>query len=269
MGAPATLAWAVDRLPASEFVVDLHGRADEVIDIVEGGVRRAVGVATRTDQALSGAPVSIAVMLDEVDAAGAFAAAVSPRVGGSAIELLGPFDHARLVAAALAGQHGGRVEPVMRQRLWRCVQVCPPDAVPGSARRMIAADHRLMAQWLDAFSDEALGLPPRGVDQWLQELGAVTGLRVWVVDGRPVSMVMGRVSTPVSARVGPVYTPPADRGRGYAAALTATVTAELLAAGAERVVLLTDLENPTSNRLYPRVGYEPVCPHESWVVRFG
>jgi predicted GNAT family acetyltransferase len=60
------------------------------------------------------------------------------------------------------------------------------------------------------------------------------------------------------ARVAPVYTPPEHRGRGYGAAATAAVSRAALDAGTEELLLYTDLANPTSNRLYARLGYKPV-----------
>jgi predicted GNAT family acetyltransferase len=57
------------------------------------------------------------------------------------------------------------------------------------------------------------------------------------------------------ARDGPVYTPPDQRGRGFGAAVTAAVSQGALEAGAEEVLLFTDLANPTSNRIYQRLGY--------------
>jgi predicted GNAT family acetyltransferase len=54
-----------------------------------------------------------------------------------------------------------------------------------------------------------------------------------------------------------VYTPPAYRRRGYGAAVTAHATAAALAAGAEHVVLYTDLSNPTSNSIYQKIGFVP------------
>ena len=56
-------------------------------------------------------------------------------------------------------------------------------------------------------------------------------------------------------RVGPVYTPPDLRGRGYASAVTAEVSRAALAAGAGEVLLYTDLANPVSNSIYQRIGY--------------
>jgi predicted GNAT family acetyltransferase len=60
-------------------------------------------------------------------------------------------------------------------------------------------------------------------------------------------------------RVGPVYTPPEHRGRGFGAAVTAAVTASALAAGVAEVLLFTDLANPTSNALYARLGFVPLA----------
>lgn len=60
------------------------------------------------------------------------------------------------------------------------------------------------------------------------------------------------------SRVGPVYTPPEHRGRGYAGAAVAEVSRRVLEAGL-RVCLFTDQANPTSNRIYQRLGYRPVA----------
>jgi predicted GNAT family acetyltransferase len=55
-----------------------------------------------------------------------------------------------------------------------------------------------------------------------------------------------------------VYTPPHLRLRGHGAAVTAAVSQAAIEAGAQEVVLFTDLSNPTSNALYQRLGYRPV-----------
>jgi predicted GNAT family acetyltransferase len=68
------------------------------------------------------------------------------------------------------------------------------------------------------------------------------------------------------ARVGPVFTPPEHRRHGYGAAVTAACTRDALERDADDVVLFTDLDNPTSNAIYQRLGYLPVSDHA--VVRF-
>ena len=59
------------------------------------------------------------------------------------------------------------------------------------------------------------------------------------------------------ARIGPVYTPPEQRRKGYAGAAVAQVSQLFLDAGA-RVCLYTDQANPTSNGIYQALGYGAV-----------
>jgi predicted GNAT family acetyltransferase len=83
-------------------------------------------------------------------------------------------------------------------------------------------------------------------------------LFLWV-DGQPCSMAAWSGTTPNSVRIGFVYTPPGQRGRGYASACTARVSQQALDAGYRFCFLFTDLSNPTSNAIYQAIGYEPVC----------
>lgn len=61
----------------------------------------------------------------------------------------------------------------------------------------------------------------------------------------------------VIGRVGPVYTPPQYRRRGFGSAVASHVTRTLIAKGA-RVMLFTDAANPTSNSIYQAIGYRLV-----------
>ena len=85
------------------------------------------------------------------------------------------------------------------------------------------------------------------------------GIAVWEVDGEPVSCAGFGSETPNGVRIGPVYTPPERRRRGYGSALTAHLTQQLLDGGRTFCFLYTDLANPTSNGIYRAVGYELVC----------
>ncbi len=67
------------------------------------------------------------------------------------------------------------------------------------------------------------------------------------------------------ARVGPVYTPGAHRGHGYASVLTAHVS-RLLRDSGTRVCLFTDQANPTSNKIYAAIGYERVVDMANLVI---
>ena len=67
------------------------------------------------------------------------------------------------------------------------------------------------------------------------------------------------------ARVGPVYTPAAQRGRGWARNAVAEISRRIQAQGA-RVCLFTDQANPTSNKIYAALGYQPVADMANLVI---
>jgi predicted GNAT family acetyltransferase len=82
---------------------------------------------------------------------------------------------------------------------------------------------------------------------------------LWEDPGGTVVSVGGHTAAAAGvARVGPVYTPPPCRRRGYGAAVTAYVTQLALDSGADGCMLYTDLANPTSNAIYQEIGYRPL-----------
>ncbi len=149
------------------------------------------------------------------------------------------------------------------ERIFELREVVAPRGVPGAMRRATASDRERIARWMVAFGAEALDEEDTleevlaVVDRWRQ-----TGSRtmwLWEDGGTPVSMAGTSGPTPNGIRVGPVYTPPELRGRGYASALTAAVSQHELEAGRRFCFLFTDLANPTSNHIYGVVGYRPVA----------
>ena len=57
---------------------------------------------------------------------------------------------------------------------------------------------------------------------------------------------------------GRATTPPALRRRGYAGSAVAAASRRALTGGARQCMLYTDLDNPTSNKIYAEVGYRRV-----------
>lgn len=152
--------------------------------------------------------------------------------------------------------------PRMRQRIYRLTEVRPVEDVRGKRRDATKADRALVNRWVQAFAAESFddADPGAAARQAAARLEHGTGgFALWEDGGGPVSLVGWGGATPNGIRIGPVYTPPDLRGRGYASALTAAVSADLLAAGHTFCFLYTDLANPTSNRIYVNLGYEPVC----------
>jgi predicted GNAT family acetyltransferase len=81
--------------------------------------------------------------------------------------------------------------------------------------------------------------------------------RLWLWEDRGVVVSMVAVNPAVAGvvRIGPVYTPPEARRRGYASSAVAAVSRQALQTGAHTCMLFTDVSNPTSNKIYADVGY--------------
>jgi predicted GNAT family acetyltransferase len=67
------------------------------------------------------------------------------------------------------------------------------------------------------------------------------------------------------SRIGPVYTPPEQRGRGWASNAVAEVSRRRQAEGTQ-VCLFTDQANPTSNGIYAALGFVPVVDMANMVI---
>jgi GNAT superfamily N-acetyltransferase len=146
--------------------------------------------------------------------------------------------------------------PVHAQRLFEVPAVHAPLAPGGSLRAATTADHELLVAWVDAFHTE-IADGPIGSSPTIVERRIAAGLfHVWDHDG-PVAFAGTTEPALGVVRIGPVYTPPEHRGQGYASALVAELSQGVLDAG-HRGVLYTDLDNPTSNAIYQRIGYRVV-----------
>jgi len=162
------------------------------------------------------------------------------------------------LASRMAVHQRGRID----ERLFRLDELVAPAEVAGRARPATADDWDLLVEWWAAFAAEARDpISPQEVADAVNR--ALHSGRQWLwldADDAPVSMAAGRAPVRGSARIGPVYTPPALRGHGFASAVTARATQEVLDSGAVPV-LFTDRSNPTSNKIYQQLGYRPVDDH--------
>jgi len=181
-----------------------------------------------------------------------------------------------LCAAELTRLGGGRVEVGQHTRLHELGELVWPAPVPGGLAVATEDDAELVTEWFGAFmgdADEQAGRP-RGAsahevpddEEMLRRLQAgrlwfwvdETGQRVHLTGANPPSFGV--------ARIGPVYTPPAQRGRGWASNAVAAVSHRMRADGT-RVCLFTDQANPTSNKIYTTLGYRPVVDMANLVIR--
>jgi len=159
-----------------------------------------------------------------------------------------------------AATPGGQVAVERRMRLYRLGDLVAPEPAPdGTGRIATDADAKLAADWFTAFAEEVRDAGA-GEDRAVAVRDKLShqGILLWEVGGRPVSLAGVTRQVVGMIRVGPVYTPPELRGHGYASAVTAEVSRRAREAGADEVLLYTDLANPTSNSIYQNIGYRAV-----------
>lgn len=172
----------------------------------------------------------------------------------------GPSHVADAFADAWKARTGQRARVLMRERIFRLSSVTRPHGVPGALRHARPSDRDHLIAWLIAFEEETFGeRQPRDPGAMVDRSLAGEGRRlyVWDDDG-PVSMCGVGGPTPNGVRIGPVYTPPGLRRRGYASACVAAASQAQLDAGRQFCFLFADIANPTSNHVYLKIGYEPV-----------
>jgi predicted GNAT family acetyltransferase len=119
----------------------------------------------------------------------------------------------------------------------------------------------MLGEWLRAFGTEIDVIVGADTVATAEHAVAAGQFDLWIDGGVPVCVVGQRVAARV-LRIGPVYTPPEHRNRGYGRRLTYEVTAEKMASpDVDRAMLFTDAANPVSNSIYQQAGYEPRDRH--------
>ncbi|MEU4829381.1 GNAT family N-acetyltransferase [Streptosporangium sp. NPDC023615] len=154
------------------------------------------------------------------------------------------------------------------ERLYRLSSpVLPEPAAEGALRVAEIGDLDLLVRWGEEFQVEAEGGVAADLTPLLSSRITRRELGLWEVDGRPVAFAGASCPLGGMSRIGPVYTPPPLRKKGYGTALSHAMSVRARAEGADEVLLFTDLSNPTSNSIYQAIGYRPVDDYAT--VTFG
>ncbi len=210
-----------------------------------------IGVAVRTP------PMQLLLSrVAEADRAETMDALASYLEGQALPGVVGPAG----VPEAFAARWGGPSFLRLRLREHALTSVTWPAAVRGAHRLATVDDLDRLCVFANAFVDET-GLPEEDrIHATRASLeGRVAGgkLHVWVDEGEVVAMASAGGTARVG-RIGLVYTPKERRRSGYASALVATLAAAALERGCVAASLSTDVKNPTSNRIYRAIGFEPI-----------
>lgn len=272
----AFLAVAGDHLAKdpvlSTVLATVTGRAAESVDPPRAGGPRwwlavrdgdeVVGAAMRT----APVPPHAMYVLPMPEPAAVELARVLHERGEVAPAINGMLPAAARVAEETARLTGGTVREVEHTFLYELEELRPGAPVPGRLRAATPDDLELVVEWYAAFEEDAAeqaGRPEAHRTPEPQDADSVRprieqGL-VWLWEdesGNAVSVTAHNAPAYGVVRVGPVFTPKDQRGRGYGRAGVAAVSRRLLDHG-HRVCLFADVDNPVSTGLYTSLGYRP------------
>ena len=175
----------------------------------------------------------------------------------------GPKDTAIGFSTAWERETGTPCTTVMQQGLYELTEVVMPTTVAGHILRATQEHEPKLQDYLAEFCRECFpnnvftsDMTAQRVSRLLREQNGYLWINQY---GVPVSMAAIVRESPNTASISLVYTPPKHRRCGYAARLVATLSQAQLDSGKSACNLHTDLENPTSNGVYTRIGYKKIA----------
>jgi predicted GNAT family acetyltransferase len=173
--------------------------------------------------------------------------------------IVGPSDVTSIFANKWTQLTGQKSVEYMDQIIYVLKKVLMPPPIAGELRFAAKEDVPRIAEWILAFSKSALPKAeqisePDALAQ-AKELVRAGRMAFWTVKGKPVAQASFSGTDNV-ARINRVYTPPENRGRGYASAIVAHLSQLQLDKGKKMCCLYADARNTVSNSIYRKIGYE-------------
>ncbi len=172
----------------------------------------------------------------------------------------------KVIADEVARVVGGR--KCAEERLFVLEEITRKDEEGVGMFRAVTTDGKdvkIMVQWMDEFIKEAIPWssfdPVAAVKKGIEK----GDMFFWIdEEGRPASFAMKNRKLRTTICIGPVYTPPDQRGKGYATKCVAALSQHCMDEGWRRCCLFADLSNPASNRVYKKIGYCEVEDFSDW-----
>lgn len=151
----------------------------------------------------------------------------------------------------------------MSQRIYELTAVNPDIQEVGNVRLLDEKDIHFFPYWAEAFyAAWSYGKTEMSIPQEADPyLYRIASKKIYILEdnGIPVSMAGYTRVMQTAIGVGFVYTPPYECRKGYATSIVAQISQFALDKGFTKCVLYTDLANPTSNSIYQKIGYKPIC----------
>jgi len=179
--------------------------------------------------------------------------------------LVGRNSKAELFANYWTNRTGRSCRPKRSDRLYVCETVEPLSSPPGRLRPALRDDQTLLSQWCVQFCLDA-GIEDETVHFKARLPSMITNGSLFIWENNDAVAMAGFArQTSHGIAISWVYTPAHLRRSGYATSCVAALTQRMLDSGKKFCCLYTDLANPTSNSIYQKIGYRPVCDVQHWI----
>jgi predicted GNAT family acetyltransferase len=173
--------------------------------------------------------------------------------------IVGPSDVTGIFSDKWKSLTGQKSVEYMDQIIYVLKNVVLPPPVEGEFRFAGTDDMKLVTEWIAAFSKHALPkaeqISDKNAKLQAEELVKSGRMALWSIKGKPVAQASVSGTEGV-ARINRVYTPPENRGKGYASAVVAHLSKLQLEQGKKMCCLYADARNNSANSIYRKIGYE-------------
>jgi hypothetical protein len=147
----------------------------------------------------------------------------------------------------------------MNQLIYQLNEVEPVPSRDGQLVNGTEEEQDLIAAWLIQFGNEANeSITAERAEDLAHQFVKNKSIYLWQVENQFVSMVNISRKTQNGATINAVFTPDKFKRKGYATKSVAALSQQLLDEGFQFCSLYTDQSNPTSNKIYKKIGYNEV-----------
>jgi len=179
--------------------------------------------------------------------------------------IIGPKDFTLEFATHWQQQTGQAWKVNFQQLIYQLDHLQTVQKSTGFLRKATLADLTLAEDWIIAFAKDAMNSSNIEKSKAVAKAKIEAGTLYFWDDERPVSMAAVARPSRNGITVNYVYTPPAYRGKGYASNCVAEMS-QLMLEQYKFCCLFTDVTNPTSNKIYQKMGYYPIAEYSD--IRF-
>ncbi len=176
----------------------------------------------------------------------------------SLVGVIGPDSVAESFSEIWANVKSVKYGVKIRLGIFELTRAIIPDLQGGEMERVTLADQDLAVDYLGRFITDCfpndVAPKDRVKERCLKHIDS-GNLYFWKSEGRFVSMAAIVRESRNASTISLVYTPELERGKGFGKRIVAKISELALKTGKAKCNLFTDLSNPISNILYPKVGY--------------